>query len=97
VLVLPDGVPDVLETRETRAAQVGNNTIAHMNRTPDWTSPQMLRRYGTSRLQRQSSRRSYDRIMDAAPLPEAAEGNRLYIPPREISALLRGGDSPERA
>jgi integrase len=38
-----------------------------------WTSPQMLRRYGAS-ARSARARRSYDRIMDDAPLPEPDEG-----------------------
>jgi hypothetical protein len=36
-----------------------------------WTFPQMLRRYGAS-ARSARARRSYDRIMDDAPLPEGA-------------------------
>jgi len=46
-----------------------------------WTSPQMLRRYGAS-ARSARARRSYDRIMDDAPLPEPAGGRRSSIPPR---------------
>ena len=41
-----------------------------------WTSPQMHRRYGAS----VRARRSYDRIMDDAPLPKPAEGRRSSRP-----------------
>ena len=46
-----------------------------------WTSPQMLRRYGAS-ARSARARRSYDHIMDDAPLPEPAGGRRWSIPPR---------------
>jgi integrase len=46
-----------------------------------WTSPQMLCRYGAS-ARSARARRSYDRIMDDAPLPEPAGGRRSSIPPR---------------
>ena len=46
-----------------------------------WTSPQMLRRYGAS-ARSARARRSYDRVMDEAPLPEFAEGSRSSLPPR---------------
>ena len=36
-----------------------------------WSSPQMLRRYGAS-ARSARARRSYDRVMDDAPLPEPA-------------------------
>jgi site-specific recombinase XerD len=42
-----------------------------------WTSPQMLRRYGAS-ARSARARRSYDRIMDDAPLPEPAEGAPIH-------------------
>src|SRR5882757_6543208 len=38
-----------------------------------WTSPQMLRRYGAS-ARSAPARRSYDRVMDDAPLPELPRG-----------------------
>ena len=44
-----------------------------------WTSPQMLRRYGAS-ARSARARRSYDRIMDDAPLPEPDEGRRSRHP-----------------
>jgi site-specific recombinase XerD len=46
-----------------------------------WTSPQMLRRYGAS-ARSARARRSYDRIMDDAQLPEPAGSRRSSIPPR---------------
>ena len=51
-----------------------------------WTSPQMLRRYGASAASART-RRSYDRVMDDAPLPESAEGRRPSIPPRRNNRL----------
>jgi site-specific recombinase XerD len=46
-----------------------------------WTSVQMLRRYGAS-ARSARARRSYDRILDDAPLPEPAEGRLPSIPTR---------------
>jgi integrase len=44
-----------------------------------WTSPQMLRRYGAS-ARSARARRSYDRIMDDAPLPAPAKRRRSRHP-----------------
>jgi hypothetical protein len=44
-----------------------------------WTSPQMLRRYGAS-ARAARARRSYDRVMEEAPLPGRHQAGRVLCP-----------------